>query len=117
MKQMLFSKNSFKLYLLVCLLAIEFLATTTSVHIELVESIWDKANHFVAFFVLYILLSFSYSNFSLTVKILLLLVFGLQIEIVQDLTERSDFSMFDIFADSIGILIGIVTVWILRYRQ
>lgn len=113
MLKILLSKNVFKLYLLVCLLAIEFLATT-KVHIEVVEGIWDKANHFIAFFVLYILLTFAYKNLSIIIKILLLIAFGLQIEIVQELTGRSAFSGLDMFADSVGILIGIVVVWILK---
>ena len=117
MKETLFSENSFKVYLLMCLLAIEFLATTTTVHIELVESVWDKANHFFAFFVLYFLLSFAYGKFSLLVKISFLLAFGLQIEIVQDFTGRSDFSMLDIFADGVGVAIGVASVWIFRGKN
>ena len=117
MKQTFFNENSFKIYLLICLLTIEFLATTTTVHIKLVESVWDKANHFFAFFVLYGLLSFSYGNLSLTVKSMYLIAFGLQIEIVQDLTGRSDFSTLDVFADSVGIVIGIAAVWILRSKK
>lgn len=99
---------------MICLLAIEFLATTTTVHIKLVENMWDKANHFIAFFVLYILLSFAYRNFSRILKIGLLLGFGLQIEIVQEVIGRSDASILDVFADSIGIIIGIVIVRFLR---
>ena len=48
----LFSSKSFLIYFFISLVAIEFLATTTTVHIELVESMWDKSNHFIAFFVL-----------------------------------------------------------------
>jgi len=79
---------------------------TTSVHIEVIESIWDKANHFSAFFVLYMLLSFAYKKMALHVKVLWLLAFGIQIEIVQSFIGR-DASLLDIFADSIGIAIGV----------
>ena len=106
----LFSARSFQIYFYICLIAIEFLATTTTVHIELVESMWDKSNHFMAFFVLYILLFLGYKNLTLVLKVVLLLAFGLQIEIVQELSGRSSFSVLDVFADSIGIVIGILAI-------
>ena len=102
----LFNQKSFQMYFFICLGAIEFLATTTTIHIEIVESMWDKLNHFVAFFVLYVLLSLAYKNLSTVFRVVLLLIFGIQIELVQELIERSHFSTLDIVADSIGIMIG-----------
>lgn len=99
--------NIFRLMFFVCLASIEFLATTT-MKIEIVESVWDKANHFIAFFVLYILLSFAYKNLSLFMKVLILLGFGIQIEIVQSFIDGRSASFLDIVADSIGITIGII---------
>ena len=90
----------------ICLIAIEFLATTT-IHIEVVESVWDKANHFVAFFVLYILISLAYKKFSIKVKVTWLLLFAVQIEIVQYFIPKRCFSTLDVFADAIGIVLGI----------
>jgi VanZ family protein len=116
MLKILLSEKFFKLYLLLCLLAIEFLATT-KIHIEAVESIWDKANHFIAFFVLYVLLSFAYKKLNIITKSLLLLAFGLQIEIVQELIGRSAFSGLDILADSVGILIGIGVILVLKLKS
>ncbi len=97
----------FKLALFGCLAVIEFLATTT-IHIEVIESIWDKGNHFLAFFVLYVLLTLAYKNMSLLIKVLLLVAFGLQIEVVQSFIDGRYFSLLDIVADSVGILIGVV---------
>jgi len=91
----------------ICLVAIEFLATTT-IHIEAVESIWDKANHFIAFFTLYILLTLAYKKLSLKAKVGLLILFGMQIEFVQSFIPARYFSLLDVVADSIGILIGVV---------
>jgi len=106
----------FKAAFFITLIVIEFLATT-SIHIETIESIWDKANHFSAFFVLYILLSFAYKKMALHVKVLWLLVFGIQIEIVQSFIER-EASLLDIFADSIGIAIGVFFLhFITQYLQ
>ena len=45
----------------ICIVAIEYLASTTR-EISVVTNSWDKANHFVAFMVLYILLSFGYKQ-------------------------------------------------------
>ena len=106
MIKLLFHQNSFRVYLLICLIAIEFLATTT-IYIEAVESVWDKANHFTAFFVLYILLTFAFEKLSILTKVALLIGFGLQIEIVQSFIDGRYFSLLDVFADSIGIAIGL----------
>jgi VanZ family protein len=106
MKQLL-SENFFRLYFLFTLSVIEFLATTT-IHIEVVESIWDKANHFSAFFVLYILLSLGFRNLTTFKKAILLLLYGMQIEVVQSFIDGRFFSPYDVVADSVGILIGVV---------
>ncbi|NPA60066.1 MAG: hypothetical protein GXO30_06345, partial [Epsilonproteobacteria bacterium] len=66
--------NLFRMGFYICLLSIEFLATTTR-EIEVIQNTWDKANHFIAFFTLYILLSLAYKNFSTKLKILFLLAF------------------------------------------
>ena len=107
MLKTLFSPLFFKMYFFACLLVIEFLATTT-IHIEAMESVWDKANHFTAFFVLYILLTFAYRSLTIPIKSLILLAFGLQIEIVQSFIDGRFFSLLDVFADSVGIAIGVV---------
>jgi VanZ family protein len=93
-----------------CLVVIEFLATTTQ-EIKPLEHSWDKANHFLAFMTLYILLSLAYKNFSTLSKVVLLIAFGLQIEIVQSFIPGRDFSLFDVVADTVGITIGIVLLY------
>jgi VanZ family protein len=98
-------KNIYKIAFFGCLSVIEFLATTTQ-EIPVIENSWDKANHFIAFFVLYILLSLAYQHFSTLLKVLLLLAFGMQIEIVQSFIDGRFFSMLDVFADSVGITLG-----------
>jgi VanZ family protein len=91
----------------ICLASIEYLATTTQ-EIKIIEHTWDKANHFIAFMTLYILLSLAYQHLSLITKVLILLAFGMQIEIVQSFIPGRDLSGFDVVADSVGIVIGIV---------
>ena len=109
----LLHQNSFRIYLMVTFLVIEFLATTT-VHIEVMENVWDKLNHFSAFFVLYILLHFAYKNLSIVTKAGILVAYGLQIEIVQSFIDGRYFSLLDVFADSIGILLGITATLIIK---
>ena len=89
-----------------CLAVIEFLATTTT-HIEIVESMWDKSNHFIAFLTLYILLKLAY-DFSVLKTSFLLFLYGVQIEVVQSFIPGRFFSLLDVVADSIGIALGVV---------
>jgi len=96
----------FKIMFYGCLAVVEFLATTTTVHIKIIESMWDKANHFIAFFVLYFLFSLAYNHLSSFVRLILLLAFGIQIEIVQSFIKGREASFLDIVADSVGIVVG-----------
>jgi len=102
----------YRLMFYICLIAIEFLATT-SVHISVVENMWDKSNHFFAFFVLYVLLSFSYSLCT-KVKVFWLILFAIQIEIVQYFLPNRYFSLLDILADSIGLVLGLLAYTLLK---
>ncbi len=99
--------NIYRILFFICLISIEFLATTT-MKIEVVESIWDKGNHFIAFFVLYILLSLSYKSLTIRVKVLLLVAYGLHIEIIQSFIDGRYFSLLDVVADCVGIAIGVL---------
>lgn len=98
--------NRAKVSFFAAFLAIEYLALTPQ-HIEIVESFWDKQNHFIAFCALYVLLSLAYNRVSTRLKTFLLLLIGLQIEITQYFIPARSFSLMDIVADSVGILIGI----------
>jgi len=95
-----------QLLFFICLISIEYLATTT-ISIPAIDNSWDKANHFVAFFVLYILLYSGFKIFTTLGKVSLLLIFALQIEIVQYFIPNRYFSLLDILADGIGILLAI----------
>ena len=96
----------FKILLFICLISIEYLATTTY-EIKVVVYSWDKLNHFIAFFVLYILMTLAYRNMTIFFAILLLLLFAIQIEVVQYFIPHREFSLLDIVADFIGIVLGL----------
>ena len=94
----------YRVLLFINLVVISYLATT-SLEIAVVSSIFDKVNHFVAFLVLSLLLDFSFphSRFN-TTKIYSLLMYGCLIEIIQHFLPHRMFSLFDIAADSLGLL-------------
>ena len=98
--------NFFKTAFFTAFGAIEYLALTPQ-HIKIVESFWDKQNHFIAFCTLYLLLSLGYSHFSIRLKAFLLLLVGFQIEMTQYFIPNRYFSLMDIVADCVGIVIGI----------
>jgi VanZ family protein len=66
---------------------------------------------------LYILLSLAYEKLTIKIKVALLLAFGMLIEIVQAFIPGRDFSGFDVIADSVGITIGIVVVYMYSIYQ
>jgi VanZ family protein len=66
---------------------------------------YDKINHFAAFFVLALLVDFSFPNFRFnTVKIVSLIAYGFLLEIIQNFLPYRMFSLFDISADIFGLL-------------
>ena len=99
----------FKISFFITFGVIEYLALTPQ-HIEVIEGFWDKQNHFIAFFVLTILLSLAYSHLTAIKKFGLLVLMGFQIEIMQYFIPGRFFSLLDIVADSIGIVVSIV-IW------
>ncbi len=98
-------KLLFKISFVLLLVVIEFLATTTH-SIPVVHSIWDKAKHFSAFFVLYFVLSMAFVQLRVWYRMALLLFFGIQIEIVQSFISGREASLLDVVADSLGIVAG-----------
>lgn len=104
----------FAISFFICLVAIEFLATTSQ-EIKPIQNSWDKANHFIAFLILYTTLSLGYVRLRTPKKVLLLLAFGVQIEIVQASLPNREFSLLDVFADAVGIFLGIMVVKMLCY--
>jgi len=68
---------------------------------------WNILILFVSFFALYILLNVSFKIFTTLGKVSMLLVFALQIEIVQHFIPNRYFSLLDILAEGIGILVAI----------
>jgi VanZ family protein len=97
------SINSFRVVLCIALAAIMYLATTPQ-HYPVVESVNDKVNHILAFFVLGLLADFSVPRSGFTSsKIGALLAYGLGIEVIQFFLPYRTFSLLDWLADGIGL--------------
>jgi VanZ family protein len=103
----------FKTVLLLCIIVIEYLATTT-LEIKIVANNWDKLNHFVAFFVLYILSFLAYQKMKVHYIVFLLLLFAVQIEVVQYFIPNRYFSLLDVVADGVGIGLGYLFIKVLN---
>lgn len=105
---MLYMKTiHFKILFYLNFAVIEYLALTPQ-HIEIIESFWDKQNHFVAFLVLYLLLGLAYRDFTTAKKIAVMGVIAFQIEITQYFIPGRFFSLLDIAADAVGVILGII---------
>ena len=85
---------------------------------SLTESYADKVNHVACFLVLLPLLRLAY-GYSLSKTTLLLFGYGLVIEAVQFWLPWRKFSLLDLAADGVGLLAGILLVWVVGavYRE
>ncbi|MEE9574517.1 MAG: VanZ family protein [Gammaproteobacteria bacterium] len=94
---------SFRVLLCITLAIVTYLATTT-LEFTVVSSIHDKINHFVSFFVLALLLDFSFPNFNFNrFKIILLITYGFSLEMIQHFLPHRMFSLLDVVADIVGL--------------
>ena len=71
----------------------------------------DKINHFIGFFALFLSFDYAYRNLKLFKKGIILLCYGLFIEIVQLLLPYRDFSLLDFLADGIGIASYMILIY------
>ena len=94
---------SFRVLLCITLAIVTYLATT-AFEFTVVSSIYDKINHFVSFFVLALLLDFSFPNFNFNrFKIILLITYGFSLEMIQHFLPHRMFSLLDVVADIVGL--------------
>lgn len=106
---------AFRLALLTSVIIILHLATT-QMHYPVVDNINDKVNHVFAFYVLALLIDFSFprNGFGLT-KALALLGYGLLIEVIQYFLPYRSFSLYDLAADGAGLFIYWISLPALRH--
>jgi VanZ family protein len=93
----------FRLLFIAAVAAITYLATTRQ-EVSLVGDFSDKTNHVLAFYVLTLLIDYSFPQKALGhTKVLPLLAYGALIEITQGFLPHRTPSLLDLFADGVGI--------------
>lgn len=104
----------FRLLLISSLLLILWLATMELIH-PLMSGVNDKLGHVLAFAYLAFVLDFSFpkTRFDLT-KIISLLTYGLLLETIQYFLPYRTFSLLDMVADVLGIVIYLLMRPLLR---
>lgn len=97
------------------LLGIIALATAELTN-PLLTSVNDKVGHIVAFLYLAFLLDFSFpeSRFDI-LKVILLLAYGLLIEVIQYFLPYRTSSFLDLLADGVGVALYFLLIPILKY--
>ena len=89
-----------------CMLVISWLVVAPQNELPPVR-LWDKAAHALAFAALMLLCAMAYRRrLSLARIAILLFIFGVGIEIVQYLLPYREFSVLDMLANSVGILLA-----------
>ena len=79
---------------------------TTPLEYPMVSGINDKLNHIFAFFVLALLSDFSFPDKKFFLSIFLpVMGYGMTIELIQHFLPYRMFSLFDVAADAIGIVL------------
>lgn len=104
----------FRVCLVIALLLIIYFATS-ELHHPVIAKVNDKLGHVIAFLALAFLTDFSFplSRFN-WVKILPLLAYGIAIEFMQYFLPNRMFSLLDMLADAIGILLYILMIPFLK---
>tara|TARA_R100001440_G_scaffold24211_5_gene39367 strand:+ start:34004 stop:34438 length:435 start_codon:yes stop_codon:yes gene_type:complete len=81
---------------------------TTRLDYPIPSSSWDKLNHLAAFIELTILARLSWPKLRPVYAGLAMLAYGLTIEIIQAPLAYREFSLLDLVADGIGVIIGLI---------
>jgi len=104
----------FRLGLAITLVIIMYLSTTQFEY-PVVENINDKVSHILAFYVLALFGDFSFPEHKFDPgKIFLLLAYGLFIEIIQYFLPYRTFSLLDLLADAVGLVLYSLSLPALR---
>lgn len=89
------------------MIAILWLATTSSPY-PVPSAPSDKVNHVIAFVELTLLARLGWPGRTVFHYLLPLLAFGLALELVQSQLDHRDFSLADLAADAVGIVLGLL---------
>jgi VanZ family protein len=104
----------FRVFLVIALLAISFLATTR-LTLPVAREMSDKVSHMTAFFLLALLVDFSFPAWTYRTKVLVLIAYGLSIEMTQAYLPYRSCSLVDLGADAVGLALYGIFQPALRY--
>ena len=96
------------------LVSITILALLPNEAVVLPVTLWDKLTHSVAFCVLFVLAVLAWPKRPLWLPLLVLLAYGVGLELVQGLVGYRCASLQDVVADSIGLLAGLSLLTLAR---
>jgi VanZ family protein len=105
----------FRISLIVAMLVISYLAFSAQEN-SMLDTGYDKSNHFIAFFVLAFLCHFSFIQKNRVYSIFLpLLIYAVFIESVQYFLPYRTFSLLDIIADIFAVLVYLILAqWLIK---
>jgi VanZ family protein len=100
---------------LVTALLIIFHLATTQLHYPGLNGLNDKVSHIMAFYALAMLEDFSFprTGFGLS-KAFTLMAYGLLIEVIQYFLPYRTFSLYDLGADAMGVLVYVISTPVLK---
>lgn len=106
MRHALMQRKTYKILFFITAGIVFLLAVVPNDHVLLTFHYADKAKHFTAFFVLSLLLNRASSTMKHRLRNMLsLLLFGIFIEIIQIYIIYRSSSIYDVYADVVGILL------------
>ncbi len=112
------TKKEYKILFYITALTVFILAIVPNDHIDIYIDNADKIKHIIAFFTLSYLLNRASSTISHRLRnMIALLLFGIFIEFVQSYLIYRSSSIYDIYADLIGILLFQLLLSIYRFIQ
>ena len=98
--------------LIICFYVLYVLMITyfslTPIEHEVSESIWDKASHFIAYLILFIIAKKVHTKFNYLTCAIICCVYAFSIECIQYFIPNRDFEGIDMLANALGIFLGVL---------
>jgi len=99
----------------ITLCIVTYLAMTHR-HLPVIDDLHGNMTHILAFYLLALLIDFAFPNkLPFIAKATVLLGYGLGIEVFQGIFTERTFSLLDVVADIIGVMLYVVSIPILKH--
>ncbi len=98
--------------LIICFYVLYVLMITyfslTPIEHKVSESIWDKASHFIAYLILFIIAKKVHTKFNYLTCAIICCIYSFSIECIQYFIPNRNFEGLDIIAGLLGIFLGVL---------